>query len=90
LCFAAAAAAAAAVAAAGAAAAAAGQTIRFFINETRRSLSHFRDVVDEDIWLIYNDKVVFSGRHLHEDVSGGYMSLIGCHCLCCCEMVQDT
>jgi len=45
------------------------QTIRFYINETRRSLSHFQDVVDEDIWLIYNDKVVFSGRHIHKDVS---------------------
>lgn len=43
------------------------QTIRFYINETRRSLSHFQDVVDEDIWLIYNDKVVFSGRHIHKD-----------------------
>lgn len=45
------------------------QTVRFFINETRRSLASFRDEVDEDIWLIYNDEVVFSGRHLHSDVS---------------------
>lgn len=43
--------------------------MRFFINETRRSLARFRDEVDEDIWLIYNDEVVFSGRHLHTDVS---------------------
>jgi hypothetical protein len=45
--------------------------VRFFINETRRSLASFRDEVDEDIWLIYNDQVVFSGRHLHTDVSVG-------------------
>jgi hypothetical protein len=50
-------------------AAAGPQTVRFFINETRRSLSHFRDVVDEDVWLIYNDPIVFSGRHIHVDVS---------------------
>ncbi|KAF8061359.1 gghA [Scenedesmus sp. PABB004] len=43
------------------------QTARFFVNETRRSLSGFRDVVDEDVWLAYNDRVVFSGRHIKED-----------------------
>lgn len=26
------------------------QTVRFFINETRRSLTRFKDVVDEDVW----------------------------------------
>jgi hypothetical protein len=45
------------------------QTVRFYINETRRSYASFNDVVDEDIWIIYNDKIVFSGRHIHEDVS---------------------
>lgn len=45
------------------------QTVRFYINETRKSMASFDDVVDEDIWLIYNDKVVFSGRHIKEDVS---------------------
>jgi hypothetical protein len=43
--------------------------VRFFINDTRRSQARFADVVDEDIFLIYNDAVVFSGRHIHEDVS---------------------
>jgi hypothetical protein len=45
------------------------QTVRFYVNETRRSYASFNDVVDEDIWIIYNDKIVFSGRHIHEDVS---------------------
>lgn len=45
------------------------QTVRFYVNETRRSYTSFNDVVDEDIWIIYNDKLAFSGRHIHEDVS---------------------
>ncbi|KAF6256122.1 class I glutamine amidotransferase-like protein [Scenedesmus sp. NREL 46B-D3] len=43
------------------------QTVRFYVNDTRRSHASFNDVVDEDMWIIYNDKVVFSGRHIHED-----------------------
>lgn len=43
------------------------QTVRFYVNETRRSCTSFNDVVDEDIWIIYNDKLAFSGRHIHED-----------------------
>jgi hypothetical protein len=45
------------------------QTARFFINETRLSQHSFDDVVDEDVWLVYNDKVVFSGKHIKNDVS---------------------
>jgi hypothetical protein len=51
--------------------AACAQTVRFFVNDTRTSLAHFADVIDEDMWLIYNDRVVFSGRHLHEEVRVG-------------------
>jgi hypothetical protein len=58
-----------AAAAAAAAAHHALQTVRFYVNETRRSYASFNDVVDEDIWIIYNDKIAFSGRHIHEDVS---------------------
>eukprot|EP00775_Hariotina_reticulata_P009024 gene9024-9196_t len=43
------------------------ETARFFINETRRSQHSFDDVVDEDVWLVYNDKVVFSGKHIKND-----------------------
>lgn len=36
---------------------------RFFVNETRRSSHRFKDVVEEDVYLIYNDDIVFSGKH---------------------------
>jgi hypothetical protein len=46
---------------------AAAQAARFFVNETRFSARKFADVVEEDLWLIHNDRTVFSGKHSSPD-----------------------
>lgn len=40
------------------------------MQEARGSAHSFQDAVEEDLVLVYNDPVVFSGRHLAPEVRG--------------------